>query len=73
MRSPPIPAWPRPRSHHRYDLVVKYLEEGTEEVLSSEYSTRKAEGSSYNVTAQTEKTISGYTITDITATMSSAT
>ena len=57
---------PGPDPTTRYDLVVKYLEEGTEEVLASEYSTRKAEGSSYDVTAQTEKTISGYTVTDIT-------
>lgn len=35
---------PGPDPTTRYDLVVKYLEEGTEEVLSSEYSTRKSRG-----------------------------
>jgi hypothetical protein len=50
----------------RYDLVVRYLEEGTEKVLATAYSTDKASGSSYDVTDRTEKEIDGYVRTDIT-------
>ncbi|OUQ82272.1 Ig-like domain-containing protein [Flavonifractor sp. An100] len=49
-----------------YDLIVRYLEEGTEKVLATAYSTTKVSGSSYDVTDRTEKEIDGYVQTDIT-------
>ena len=49
-----------------YDLIVRYLEEGTEKVLATAYSTRKVSGSSYDVTDRTEKEIDGYIQTDVT-------
>jgi hypothetical protein len=50
----------------RYDLVVRYLEEGTEKVLAEAYSTTKASGTSYDVTDRSEKEIDGYLRTDVT-------
>lgn len=49
-----------------YNLVVKYLEEGTDEVLASPYTVRIAAGRSYDVTAQTQKAIDGYEISQVT-------
>ena len=49
-----------------YNLVVKYLEEGTDEVLASPYTARIAAGRSYDVTAQTQKAIDGYEISQVT-------
>ena len=49
-----------------YNLVVKYLEEGTDEELAPSYTKRIAAGRSYDVTAQTEKFIDGYEISQIT-------
>ena len=53
-------------SERRYSLVVKYLEEDTEEELAESYSTRRTAGTSYDVSARTEREIEGYTMTDIT-------
>ena len=49
-----------------YNLVVKYLEEGTDEELATSYTARIAAGRSYDVTAQTEKFIDGYEISQVT-------
>lgn len=49
-----------------YNLVVKYLEEGTDEELATSYTKRIAAGRSYDVTAQTEKLIDGYEISQVT-------
>ena len=49
-----------------YNLVVKYLEEGTDEELAPSYTARIAAGRSYDVTAQTEKVIDGYEISQVT-------
>ena len=46
--------------------MVKYLEEGTDEVLASPYTVRIAAGRSYDVTAQTQKAIDGYEISQVT-------
>lgn len=49
-----------------YTLTVKYLEEGTDEELAPAYTQSIAAGRSYDVTAQTEKVIDGYEISDVT-------
>ncbi|MGI5894032.1 MAG: hypothetical protein ACOX6P_05490 [Candidatus Merdivicinus sp.] len=49
-----------------YDLIVRYLETGTENVLASPYRTTKAANTSYDVTAYTDKVIEGYSLDEIT-------
>lgn len=53
-------------SERRYSLVVKYLEEDTEEELAAEYRTRRTADTTYDVSARTEREIEGYTMTDVT-------
>lgn len=50
----------------RYDLVVKYLEQGTEKELANTYSTTVRRGNDYDATSRTEKEIDGYVIVDVT-------
>lgn len=50
----------------RYDLVVRYLEQGTEEELASAYRTTLRRGDDYDVTSRTEREIDGYVIVDVT-------
>ena len=54
-----------------YNLVVKYLEEGTNEELAPSYTARIAAGRSYDVTAQTQKVIDGYEFSQITGAVAS--
>ena len=49
-----------------YTLTVKYLEDGTDEELAPAYTQSIAAGRSYDVTAQTQKTIDGYDISKVT-------
>lgn len=49
-----------------YKVVVKYLEEGTEQSLRSDYSVSVMETHSYDVTSRTELDIAGYDRTDVT-------
>lgn len=50
----------------RYDLVVKYLEQGTEKELANTYRTTVRRGNDYDATSRTEKEIDGYVIVDVT-------
>lgn len=49
-----------------YKVVVKYLEEGTEKSLRSDYSISIMETHAYDVTSRTELDISGYDRTNVT-------
>ena len=49
-----------------YTLTVKYLEEDSNEELAPAYTQSIAAGRSYDVTAQTQKTIDGYDISKVT-------
>ncbi len=48
-----------------YTITVKYLEVGSNKVLAAEYTKTLSSQSSYDVTAQTEKAISGYKIATV--------
>lgn len=49
-----------------YTLTVRYLEEGTDQVLAAPYSVSKAALTYYNVTDYTDLAIEGYTISQVT-------
>lgn len=49
-----------------YTLTVRYLEEGTNQVLADPYTTSKPANTSYDVTDYTGKTIEGYTLSQVT-------
>lgn len=49
-----------------YTLTVRYLEEGTNQVLADPYTTSKPANISYDVTDYTGKTIEGYTLSQVT-------
>ena len=49
-----------------YTMTVKYLEADTEDKLADDFTTSILEGTSYDMTAQTEKVIDGYEISDVT-------
>lgn len=49
----------------RYTLTVRYLEEGTDQVLATAYTTTKDAHTTYDVTSYTDKAIEGYTISQI--------
>lgn len=49
-----------------YTLTVRYLEEGTDQVLAAPYSVSKAALTYYDVTSYTDLAIEGYTISQVT-------
>lgn len=49
-----------------YTLTVRYLEEGTDQVLAAPYSISKAALTYYDVTSYTDLAIEGYTISQVT-------
>lgn len=48
-----------------YTLTVRYLEEGTDQVLVNAYTVSKAAHTYYDVTSYTDKAIEGYTISQV--------